>query len=118
MYGVPKDLDLSGFVGKILTQIAIGEFQVQFNFHPDGHISAMGDWELRDHDGSLIDRALPNKERSEYRLHLLLGQEVACWEIDPPRLLSLGFASGHVLRVFDDSQQYESFMIQPGDIVV
>lgn len=118
MHGVPLDLDLSYFVGKTLTQVSIGEFQVQFAFHPEGIVSVEGDWELRDSTGSLVDRSGPNDERTEYRLHRLLGQDVARWEIDPPTSFSLTFANGLVLRVFDNSTQYESFSIHPGEIYV
>jgi hypothetical protein len=115
MYGVLESLDLSEFAARRLTQIAVGEFQVQFLFHPEGSISVEGAWELRDEDGALVDHSLPNEQRSEYRLHRLLGQQVVRWEIDPPMSFSLTFANGLVLRVFDDSEQYESFAIQPGD---
>ena len=118
MYGVPTNLDLSGFAQRPLTQIAIGEFQVQLLFHPQGSISVEGAWELRDEHGALVDQSLPNEQRSEYRLHRLLRQQVIRWDIDPPSSFSLTFANGLILRVFDDSQQYESFAIQPGDIFV
>jgi hypothetical protein len=42
MYGVPADLDLSRFKGAVLIQLSIGEFQVQFHFHPVGTISVVG----------------------------------------------------------------------------
>jgi hypothetical protein len=48
----------------------------------------------------------------------LLGQLVVSSQIDPPRSFSLRFGNGLVLRVFDNSPQYESFSIQPGDIHV
>ena len=111
MHGVPKDLDLSHFVGKTLIQLGIGEFQVQFNFHPHSNISVEDDWELYDSYGSVVDRSVPNDQRAEYRLHRLLGQEVVGWQIDPPRSFSLRFANDLVLRVFDNSRQHESFSI-------
>lgn len=118
MHGVPKDLNLSQFVGKTLVQLGIGEFQVQFRFQPEGNVSVEGGWELRDDDGMLIDRSLPNGERTGFYIHRLLGQEVVRWEIAPPTSFALGFSNGLVLRVFDNSKEYESFSIQPGDIYV
>lgn len=35
MYGLPKDLDLSFFVGTTLIQLGIGEHQIAFVLHPD-----------------------------------------------------------------------------------
>jgi len=43
---------------------------------------------------------------------------VAGTEVDAPRSFALRFAGGEELRVFDDSDQFESFSIQPGDIFV
>jgi hypothetical protein len=119
MYGVPADLDLSRFKGATLIQLGIGEFQVQFHFQPECCISAEGKWELRDSAGVLIDEAVEtNAERGAYRLHLILGKSVESYSISAPDSFSLRFESGHTLTVFDDSKQYESFSIQPGNIFV
>jgi hypothetical protein len=124
MYGVPADLDLSIFERATLIQLAIGEFQVQFRFDSDGIISAEGKWELRNANGEVVDEAEStaspnaNAERDAYRLHVILGKTVERYAIDPPHSFSLRFTTGHLLTVFDDSKQYESFQIQPGNIVV
>jgi hypothetical protein len=118
MYGVPKDLNLSFLEGKHLTQISLGEYQVIFNFHPEGSVSAVAEWQLLGPDGAIIDQAMQNSERSHYRIHQLLGQVVTGHEVDPPRSFSLQFSSGSVLRVFDSSKDHESFSIQPGNIIV
>jgi hypothetical protein len=118
MYGVPADLDLSRFKEAVLIQLCIGEFQVQFHFHPIGTISVAGKWELRDAAGSLIDGMKPNAERDALYIHVLLGKSVDGFSLDAPRSFSLCFESGYVLTIFDDSGPYESFSIQPGDIFV
>ena len=118
MYGVSTNLNLSFLIGRPLTMVGLGEFQVQFHFHPEGCVSVEGDWELLGPDSVSIDRSMKNAERAAYRLHRLLGQEVAAFDVDPPRSFSLKFSNGLVLRVFDNSKQYESFSIQPGDIYV
>jgi hypothetical protein len=126
VYGVPPDLDLNLFVGATLVQIALGEYQVQFRFQvgdgsprrPDPYLSVEGHWELADESGHIIDRAEPNSDRDAYRLHRLLGKEVASTRVDPPRSFTLRFNSGLRLQVFDDSEEFESFSIQPGDIYV
>jgi len=118
MYGVPKDLDLSGFVGKTLIQVCVGEYQIQFHFHPTSGISAERHWELLDGKGGVLDRDIRNAERNAYRVHRLLGQHVQSWEVDPPASFSLTFGNGLILRVHDDSQQFESCSIWPGDIFI
>lgn len=126
MYGVPQDLDLSRFLGATLIQVCLGEFQVQFHFQVIGSMASQGGlelavegrWELRDGSGSIVDRAMPNGDRDTFRLHRLLGRAVTRTDVEAPHSFALRFASAEELRVFDDSDQYESFSIQPGDIVV
>jgi hypothetical protein len=47
-----------------------------------------------------------------------LGQKVVGVRVQAPDWFELHFANGVVLRILDDSRQYESFSIQPGDIFV
>jgi hypothetical protein len=118
MYGVPADLELSRFKGAVLIQLCIGEFQVQFRFHPKGSISVEGKWELKDSTGTLVDGMKPNAQRDALYIHVLLGKGVDGFSLDAPRSFSLRFETGHILTVFDESREYESFSIQPGDIFV
>ena len=39
MYGVPADLDLAFLHGAELIQVCLGQYQLQFHFHPAGSIS-------------------------------------------------------------------------------
>jgi len=50
--------------------------------------------------------------------HRILGKKVDGFSLDFPNSFSLLFETGHVLTIFDDSREYESFSIQPGDIFV
>jgi hypothetical protein len=113
MHGVPADMDLSSLVGATLIQIAIGEFQIQFHFHPAHCLSVEGKWELHDSAGTLIDDAAENSivQREAVYVHVLLGKIVVSYTISAPDSLSLRLSSGHLLTVFDDSKQYESFSI-------
>ena len=123
MYGVPADLDLTGFHGARLFQIAVAEHNLHFNFQeadavPLRYILVEGGWELRTADGEIVDQRQEHATREVYRIHQLLGRAVVDSSIDPPRSFALRFDSGLELRVFDDSEQYESFSIQPGDVYV
>ena len=118
MYGVPADLSLERFVGATLIRVGLGAFQIQFQFHPEGEIAVEGRWELRDQTGRLVDQAEPTGDRDAYRVHQLLAARVIGARVDAPKSIALQFDSGHRLEVFDSSQEYESFTIQPGDIVV
>jgi hypothetical protein len=120
VHGVPADLDLSHFRGAMLERIDLGIHIIHFRFgaEPLGVISIEGDWELLDAAGEVIDRQEEPAERDAFRLHVLLGREVAAWEVSAPTSFTLTFDSGHRLRVYDNSRQYESFSIQPGNIYV
>jgi hypothetical protein len=118
VYGVPADLDLQHLSGATLTQLAIGEFQIQFRFTPETEIAVEGRWELRDHSGHIIDHAQSNADREAYRVHHLLGRQVVRSRVDPPESITLEFDNGHRLQVFDSSSDFESFSIQPGGVIV
>jgi hypothetical protein len=118
MYGVPSDLNLTAFHGRTLTQIWLGEFQLQFNFADEAHLSVEGAWQLLTDDGTLIDVGVRGRQPTEYRLHCLLGRTVLHSEVHAPEWIDLHFSGGVTLRVFDDSAEYVSFSIQPGDIYV
>ena len=118
MYGVPADLDLLFLHGAELIQVCLGQYQLQFHFHPAGSISVEGGWELLDPAGLRIDGSHDGPERPPYQLHRLLGRRVTASEIAAPRWFAIQFDGDEVLRIFDDSEQYESFAIQPGNIFV
>lgn len=117
MYGVPADLDLSFLRGAELIQVCLGQYQLQFHFHPVGSISVEGGWEMLDATGAVIDRRHDGPDRPPFQLHRLLGQPVVGSEVSAPDWFALRFVGGEVLRVFDDSPQYESFKIEPGGII-
>jgi hypothetical protein len=117
MYGVPANLDLTFLHNALLIQVCLSQTQVQFHFSPVGSVSVEGGWELLDHAGDCIDRQ-HDWPRPPFQLHRLLGQRVVDSEVSAPEWFCLRFESGEALKVFDDSTQFESFSIQPGNIYV
>jgi len=123
VYGVPDDLPVDMFVGAWLGQICIGPWDLQFHFSSPAvremkSISVEGRWELRDAAGEMIDcadRSKSNAEHPIFRLQVLLGHPVAAAQVDPPESFTVIFDDGNALTVYDDSKQYESFSIQPGN---
>jgi hypothetical protein len=111
VHGVPADLPLQSFVGAPLTQIGIGEYQLQFHFQGAGSITVEGGWKLVDSHQQQVDASQEHKEREAYRVHLLLGQTVGSFTVSPPDSFTLHFTSGYDLTVFDDSERYESFSL-------
>ena len=118
MYGVPEDLDLSAFRNAVVERVDLGPYiiHVRFAAEPALVLEIEGDWELRGPGGGILDRQEDPARRECIRLHLLLGRRVIATELAPPESIALRFESGHVLRVFDHSKEYESFGIEPGGI--
>ena len=102
--------------------MCLGQYQIQFLFASGAGISVEGRWELTDSAGAVVDGAdrdsLPYSQPRPLKVHLLLGKTVTECAVKRSHFLSLRFDSGHTLSVFEDSEQYESFSIQPGDIYV
>jgi hypothetical protein len=117
MYGVPKDLNLTFFHGAELIQVCLGQYQLQFHFHPAASIFVEGGWELLDRSGERIDNRHDGPDRPPYQLHRLLGRRVKSSEVFAPEWFALQFESGEVLRVYDDSSQYKSFQILPSGVI-
>lgn len=128
MHGVPKDLDLARFKGARLGAVHLAENELQFLFCPSDYhardrpetllINVEGGWELRDSADNIVDHSEENRDREAYRLHRILSKEVVGTTLDPPHSFALAFDNGHVLRIFDDDEQFHSVSIHPGDIYI
>ncbi len=123
MYGVPSDVDLSPFVGATLIQVCIGPHDLQLHFArarvEDGSasVSIWSRFVLLDADGKVVEEGSPSDVRTRSIPDLLNVGVVAAHRVDEAAVAFV-FESGHELRVIDDSDQYESFLIQPGTVVV
>jgi hypothetical protein len=101
VYGVPGDLDLSFLHGAELIQVCLGQYQLQFHFHPVGTISVEGGWELRDAAGVQIDGCHEGPDRPPYQLHRLLGRLVVGSEVSAPVWFALVFDGAACVRRFN-----------------
>ncbi len=121
MYGIPENLNLTFLLGAEVVQISLGSFDVQIHFHPEASIAINGSgWQLRDTEGKIIDQASqePACDRTPFLLHRLLGRRVQAIQLSPPEWVEVQFEGGLVLRIIDDSEQYESFEIWPPGLIV
>jgi|694.fasta_scaffold138243_2 hypothetical protein len=122
MYGVSKDLPLQRFVGDSICQICLGLRDIHFHFNKAGSINVDGGrWQIHDSSGVIVDESLDDdalpSTRRQYRVHVILDSDVTSFRIDAPESFTLRFSSGHTLTIYDDSPQYESFSIQPDDLI-
>jgi len=122
VYGVTSALNLEMFKGAVLDHIAVARYVIAFCFDPEASLSVEGSWELLGPNGELLDKSeSPDKSNADHgplRIHACIGRAVCSAVAEPPRSIAIEFEEGFVLRIFDDSEKYESFHIQPGDIHV
>ena len=108
MYRFPRELDLSPALGEFTTQVGVGQFDLQFSLG-DIHFvvqsrvdlfragQTVGAWE----PGCWPDPAF----------YEVMNVSVTRIEIVNDRLLEIELESGLVLRIPDNSDQYESMQI-------
>ena len=120
MHGVPANLDLAPFIGASLQRVDLGKWLIHFQFdiHPIGVIGVEGEWELLDSNGAVIDHQQEPAERESYKVHHLLSHDVVSTHVQAPEWFSLTFDNGMVLKIYDASNEYESFSIQPGNVYI
>lgn len=116
MYGIPKGTDLSFLVGRTLIQVCIGTHDLVLNF--DGSVSITVT--------SSIAYAGPGGEHRKSEDFAgaapavlgLLSRTVVSYRYDDAGTLMLVFEDGTTLALYDDSSNYESYVIRNGDRVV
>src|SRR5262249_40154229 len=118
MYGVKPDhlKYLAHLRGATVVQVCVGQFDLQFNFHPAGNLSIGGRCELVENSGAIVDFWDSGKRSPGFRFLELLGEMISEVVIDSPKTVDLAFSNGRHLRLIDNSEQYESFSI--GSLIV
>lgn len=111
MYGLPPDFDPQPLVGRTLEMVCFAAYQLFLHFDGAVLISV----------GSAY--SYPDEQRhtlpvSTSALMALIGQAVTGAEGTTDGTLSLQFATGETLRIFDNSPVYESYSIAFGDRVI
>src|SRR6187401_2623574 len=119
MYGLKPD-DITHLQSTLhqatLRQVCVGQFDLQFHFHPSGNVTVEGRCELINANGEFVECWQRGTRSQSFRILDLLGSVVAEVAIDTPKSFSLVFENGQVLRVIDDSEHYESFSV--GELIV
>jgi hypothetical protein len=116
MYGLPSNTDLSFLVGKTLQQVCIGLHEIILNFDDPLSITIM----------SPIACTLAGAKYQKYEDYrnaasvvvTFLQDVVASAKGDQDGTLTLEFGGGGRLDVYDDSKQYESYIIKNGDKLI
>jgi hypothetical protein len=127
VYGVPPDLDLKPFVGARLINIGLGLHNTLFVFEVEAleyaEINAEGRWEVIDQRGRVVSvrsRDENGRHQAGVTLQLtdLLGRHVHAAARTSPESLELHLSGDVRLRFHDDSDEFESMTIIPGNYVI
>ncbi len=114
MYGLPKDFNASFFVGRTLEHVTFRQYAVDLGF--DEHVSITVESSLQ-HQLSLddVESEVQSIPLSHSRLMQLAGRGVTDVKGEVDGTLLLVFDNRHVLRIFDDRPNYESYSIRNGE---
>jgi hypothetical protein len=107
MFGLPKDFPYEQIRGAKLLQVCIGMHDIIFNFTDNISISINSSIEsgLSDHIRYIDFR------KSAAEVSKLIDESISNASSSNGRDLELLFSNGHVLKIIDDSSEYESYIV-------
>jgi hypothetical protein len=118
MNGFPPNVDLGFISGRQLIQVCVGLHDLILNFDENVRLLVTSCISVSDAQG-------PDKRFEDFRdavgeVARALGEKVRSAEAEDDRTLRIEFENGVWMRVFDDSDQFESFVIHgpSGEIIV
>ena len=117
MYGLDPAIGISFIQGRELIQVAVGRYQVQFNFDQNVRISAERKYEYQS-KGEIAEWE-PAGTNGAAPVLRLLGAKVTRARGTKEGTLTLEFDNGDALVFYDTSDRYESYTItRPGTTIV
>lgn len=111
MHKIPRDIHLDFLVGKELSSITVCRYQISFNFDPKGYIGVESAFEIVDGTKKIY------WEQEHPDVHIpiqLFGTKVSRYTVEDERTLAITFENKMLIRIFDNSDQYESLQISDG----
>ena len=111
MYGLPRNFDPTLFVGRTIELVSFTSNTVHLAFSGDRcSLTIESSFE---HNPGVTGRERVHSEVPvvESGLMRLVGRSVAIAEVEGEGTLFLRFDDGQTLRLFDDSEEYESYRI-------
>ena len=116
MYGIPDVIDQSLLENKELIQACFGSHDLILHFEHDATVSITSSIGKSGPNGSVEN--FPDLRRAALFVVGLLGRKVKSMQRVDSRTLLLQFDPELCLYIFDDSDQFESFIIKYGDQVI
>jgi hypothetical protein len=113
MYGLPDDFDPSVFVGRRLESITFAENVIVLTFSESVTVSISGTVLYQEAAG------VPQRRERPLTTHTsfvgAVGRAVEATDLKSPRELILRLGGGFLIKLVDDSDEYESYIISFGD---
>jgi hypothetical protein len=118
MHRLDMAIDLSFLIGREAIQIAIGQFQVIFNFDESVSISVESEFRLISSAGD-VSTWQPHAPQTAAAATRLVGSKVEKVSGQKDGTLTLSFSSGDILTILDSSKDFESYDITcPGRTII
>ena len=116
MFGLPKDLNLAFFEGKVLLQACFGANDLILNFDGDVSLTVLSSVSCKSSSG--IIQQYDDFRQVAPLVMALLNCTVLSAEGDEAGTLTLWFDGGGTLAIHDDSNEYESYTIKNGEQMI
>ncbi|MGE0422763.1 MAG: DUF6188 family protein [Reyranellaceae bacterium] len=111
MHGLPKDIDVSFFIGQALTQLCFGGNDLLLNFDDNLSVSVTSRVEL---EALGTQSEIEDFKAEGAPLLVLIERTIEAATPHEDGTLELRFDGDMVLRLIDDSPHYESYVIWHG----
>jgi hypothetical protein len=122
MYKIRSDEDWSFLMSKVLTQLCIGQYDVQLRFNGNICISIQGEEPTKSFQhrtGEANSSSVGGMPGAAISLVSLLGASIQSVIVEDGSTLMICFSNQEQLRIYDSSDAYESFTISgPNKMIV
>lgn len=116
MYGLPKNINLNFILNKAITSICIGQHHIILYFEDELHFYIGNDCKFVSKDKSTT--IISDNKNSASVLIPLLESTITHYQTKENGDLILYFDSNDTLYLYDDSPNFESYLIKYGDIEI
>jgi hypothetical protein len=110
MYGLPSSVDLGFLSGRTLGAVCVGEHSLVLDFDKSVSITVESAVGCEDDTGTV--QRYDDFRQAAGMLFAFLSQDVRVAERASQTTLVLEFENGKRLEIYDDSEQFESFVIR------
>jgi hypothetical protein len=111
VYKIDKSIDLTPLIGNDVIQICIGLYSVGIGLTNEVSINISGQYKLEKNGSVFLDGCAEEDPDTNKMLVCLLHQSIKSVTVLSANILAISFSNNYCLHLIDDSEQYESFII-------